>query len=84
MEIIEGEMERERQLETSLKCLKKLRIEFARFEDLSKANAFLPWAEETEREKERERDLDVRLRLLTGRFGNVAKVAGECNSSVCV
>ena len=82
MESHEGEIQRERELETSLKCLRKLRIEFTRFEDLAKASACFPWAEEMKREKERERDLDVRLRLLTGRFGNVAKVAGECCSSV--
>lgn len=77
IEAFEKERERERLLDTALKCLRKLRVEFARYEELAKGSAFVDWLEETERQRERERDLDVRLRLLTGRFGHAARAAGK-------
>jgi len=77
MGICEEEQGRERDLELRLTCLRQLRVEFSKFDELSKANAFYPWVAEREKGRERERELDHRLKLLVGRFQDAVKAAGQ-------
>jgi hypothetical protein len=75
--VCEEERGRERDLELRLTCLRQLRVEFSKFDELSKANAFYPWVAEREKGRERERELDHRLKLLVGRFQDAVKAAGQ-------
>lgn len=77
MGICEEEQGRERDLELRLTCLRQLRVEFSKFDELSKANAFYTWFAEREKGRERERELDHRLKLLVGRFQDADKAAGQ-------
>ena len=69
-------------LEARLVCLRQLRVEFAQLDEISKSDAFYPWAAERERERERERDLDHRMKLLVGRFEESSKAAGRTGASL--